>query len=66
MSEWVCVWESKKVMVQGNVKTKKLDTTSKLFLLLSPPLPEWPANDSNLYQTYIKFMDKQMQIHFLS
>lgn len=62
----VCLCESEEVMVQSNFKAKKLDTTSKLFLLLSPPLPEWPANDSNLYQTYIKFMDKQMQIHFLS
>lgn len=52
--EWVCVCESKKVMVQDNFKTKKLDATSKLFLLPSPPLPEWPANDSNLCQTNIK------------
>lgn len=61
----VCARESKEVMVRDNFKTKKLDTTSKLFLLPSPPLPEWPANDSNFCQTNIKFMDKQMQIHFL-
>lgn len=59
VSEWVCACESKKVMAQDNFKTKKLDTTSKLFLLPSPPLPEWPANDSDLCQTNIKFMDKQ-------